>query len=227
MKRSPRPLRTRKTTSATPSRMASCSWRTPSTTWEPAFISQHVYYREQISETCVSYFGWIFTWTEVRSCRKSLSTSPCRSGTRTFSSWRAARFTTRRKPPVTKATRMRKSTVRWAKNKQTLICRWKRSQSRSQICEAARPEICAPSTDPVSSGWERHGSAREREMVPREAGRGPGWASDRGASPLGVLPGDRRAGRIVPGAGERDVCGRLHFIVLVGVQTGIQEMFPF
>lgn len=55
-----------------------------------------------------SFLLWVWN------CLTALSTFRCRSGTHTFSSWQAARSTTQRKPPVTKATRMRRNTARWA-----------------------------------------------------------------------------------------------------------------
>lgn len=70
----------------------------------------------------------------------------------------------------------------------------------------------------VFPGWEWHGSACEWEVVPWETGRGSRWPPDRRASPIGVLPGDRRSGRILPCARERDVCWGLHVIFLVRFQ---------
>ena len=60
---------------------------------------------------------------------------------------------------------------------------------------------------PPHPGDQRDGPARDGEVVPWEAGRGAGRPADRREAAVRVLPGDRRARRLLPGPGERDLRG--------------------
>lgn len=65
------------------------------------------------------------------------------------------------------------------------------------------------------AGVEWDGPARDREVVPREAGRWARWPSDRREVAVRVLLRDWGPGRLLPRSRERDVRGRLHPLILV------------
>lgn len=58
------------------------------------------------------------------------------------------------------------------------------------------------SLSPELPGVQRYGPAHHREMVPWKAGGGEGRTADSRAAAVRVLPGDRSAGRFLPGQRE-------------------------
>lgn len=64
-------------------------------------------------------------------------------------------------------------------------------------------------------GVQRYGPACNREMVPWEAWCRTGRAADSREVTVRVLRGDRSSWWLLPGPRERDLCGRLHAVILV------------
>lgn len=82
----------------------------------------------------------------------------------------------------------------------------------------------------AAAGVQQQRAALCRALVPREAGRRPRRSAGGREAPAGVLRG-RRQRRHLSGAGERDLCRRLHAIVLVShfsrTQNNIHLCFLF